>query len=490
VCVCVCVCLSVSLSLSLSGVLTQALISLIPGKTSPYVQLVALIDFLRLLVGDGVNSILTCFSEHENERGGVRESMLKLRLNFLDGIKLIVKATDSPRHVQAAAAARRRTFSMETRSNPLKVQRDGMILDFPFSDCLPPHISPEMCRLVLCIACNLARKPMSGQQNGFTIVLGNGAELIKDMFEKYFITDEINAFDFKIEDSSPLLFTGGTMVVVDGRTGRTFVSGVKVKHIYSDIDDSSDGNVMEHAQSKSISGQAGKCFVVQCLNGERGKHFKNLWVYFDNRQSDFKQEQVLQPLSSDGVGGHADRNRLALENINFSQFNRFKLQKEPGWYIPLLDLLVDRHFEKADGSAGPREACRIDPAAEHLFYSEALEKTLDVKLRLKAIEKIAKSAESLPTLKRILRDAATQVAVKRAVLKAVERYHANEAKVMVYETVVDILAVSIVHRLCKEESGWTFLAELFAAISAASLRLTTKYVVGKESFTELIFHFA
>ncbi len=431
-------------------------------------QLVALIDFLRLLVGDGVNSILTCCSENENERGGVRESMLKLRLNFLDGIKLIVKATDSPSHVQA----RRRTFSMDTR-NPLKVQRDGMILDFPFSDSLPPHISPEICRLVLCIACNLARKPMSGQQNGFTIVLGNGAELIKDMFEKYFITDEINAFDFKIEDSSPLLFTGGTMVVVDGRTGRTFVSGVKVKHIYSDIDDSSDGNVMEHAQSKSISGQAGKCFVVQCLNGERGKHFKNLWVFFDNRQSDFKQEQVLQPLSSDGVGGHADRNRLSLENINFSQFNRFKLQKEPGWYIPILDLLVDRHFEKA--AAAPRETCRIDPAVEPL-YSEALDKTPDLKLRLKAIEKIAKSVESLPTLKRILRDASTQVAVKRAVLKAVARYHANEANIMVYETVVDILAVSIVHRLCKEESGWTFLAELFAAISAASLRLTTKYV--------------
>jgi len=155
--------------------IAHALISLISGKTRPYVQLVALIDFLRLLIGDGVSSVLTCFSSHDQRyRSTIREEMVDLKLDFLDGIKRI-SDVESPK-----MKTRGRTASASYRS-PAKVPSDGVVHDFPFSNEVPPHISAEVCKLVLCIACGVARKEISSVENGFTIVIGNGKELTKKL---------------------------------------------------------------------------------------------------------------------------------------------------------------------------------------------------------------------------------------------------------------------------------------------------------------------
>jgi WD40 repeat protein len=387
----------------------------------------------------------------------VRDSMMGLRLNFLDGIRLIER--DVP---ESSVRNRRRTFSMDFVQSPVKVQTDGLVLHFPFSGEILPHISPDICRLVLCIACNLARKSSSTSQNGFTIVVGNGAELMKDFFEKHFTTEAHNAMDGQIDDCNPSLFTGDNVVVVDGRTGRTLVSGVKVR-MRDDVDD--DGDSIEHKSAKFISYRAGKCFVVKCANGERGRQFRNLHVFYDNEYKLFKQEQLLPSMSNDGIGGAAEKKKVQQDNINYNQYNRFKLQIEPGWYFPILNLLVDRQFK----TSPPVPELELDTALKDACES-ASNGSLDTKVRLEAIGDIAASAASLPILKAIMRDSSTQVAVKSAVLKAVERFHANEANEMVYSTVVDILATTVVHWLCKEDSGWTFLAEVFAAMSLASIR--------------------
>ena len=168
-------------------------------------------------------------------------------------------------------------------------------LEVPWEEELPEAIAPDVCRKALSVALDIAANGLSegGTHHGFTIIVGDGDELMKKDAEgemEYFCPTDHNPFEKgdQIVTSEVVrggAFNGDGAAVVDGRTGMVRASGMIVQNLKGGGNEGGG----RHKSSKAIARQAGRCFVIKCSEDSRGE----LTVFFD------KYEQVYAPVVSE-----------------------------------------------------------------------------------------------------------------------------------------------------------------------------------------------